>query len=246
MLRDAWNNPAGGLRYHVRAWRHHDEWEAYRSGLRDWLNSWRPGRSTLALIGPSAGHCLPIEVLARFQRLVVFEIDPLARYLLKRRMQRTLPHCSVTWVGEDMWIGPVRADRQIPEGLVDPSMAILFCNFIGQLPYMLEEGEYPSFQRDWAESLFPQLAKTPWASFHDRVSGETAPYESLEPLNRRLDDEEITALYASDPSHDRIELNDHCSHELLPIGYDYRYLHWPLTPTKHHLIECVLGGPHQS
>ena len=245
MLRDAWNNPAGGLRYHVRAWRHHDEWEAYRSGLREWLNSWRPGRSTLALVGPSAGHCLPLEALARFQRLVVFEIDPLARYILKRRIQRSVPQCSVTWVGEDMWIQPVRVDRQIPEGLVDPSMAILFCNFIGQLPYMLDPGEYPTFQRDWARSLFPQLAQTPWASFHDRVSGETAPYEALEPLKRRLDDEEITELYAGDPDHDRIELNDHCSHELLPLGYDYRYLHWPLTQRRHHLIECVLGGPSQ-
>ena len=243
MLRDAWYNPAGGLRYHVRAWRHHDEWEAYRNGLREWLGSWRPGRTTLALIGPSAGHCLPLEALAHFQRLVVFEIDPLARYLLKRRMQRALPQCSVTWVAEDMWIGPVRSDGHIPEGLVDPSMAILFCNFIGQLPYMLDPGEYPAFQRDWSRSLFPQLTHTPWASFHDRVSGETAPYEALEPLKRRLDDHEVSALYSSDPHHERIELNDHCSHELLPMGYDYRYLHWPLTRTKHHLIECVLGGP---
>jgi hypothetical protein len=243
MLRDAWNNPAGGISYHLRAWRHGSDWQAYRKGLNHWLSTWSPGRTTLALVGPSAGHCLPFEALKSFERLVVFEIDPLARFILKRRIQRALPNCAVTWVADDMWIGPVRVDRQIPAGLIDPSMALLFCNFIGQLPVMLEAGEYNDFQRAWAESLFPQLEHTPWASFHDRVSGETAPYEALERHHRRLDNAEVSALYEKDPSRDLIELNDHCSQELLPLGYDYRYLHWPLTHQRHHLIECVLGGP---
>jgi hypothetical protein len=243
MLNDAWNNPAGGLRYHLRAWKHGREWKAYRKGLQDWLSSWQPGRSTLALVGPSAGHCLPFEALTGFERLVVFEIDPIARFMLKRRIRRSLPKVSVKWITDDMWIGPVRTDGRIPEGLIEPNAAILFCNFIGQVPVMLDPGEYPDFQRQWTDSLFPQLEHTPWASFHDRVSGETAPYEKLERHQRRLDNAEVTALYEADPSRELIELNDHCSQELLPLGYDYRYLHWPLTDTKHHLIECALGGP---
>ena len=243
MLRDAWNNPAGGLRYHMRAWRHAREWQAYRQGLREWLSSWHPGCSTLALVGPSAGHCLPFDALSAFERLVVFEIDPLARLILKRRIHRALPRARVTWIGDDRWIGPVRIDGRIPDGLIEPGSALLFCNFIGQVPIMLEPGEYQEFQRQWTKSLFPQLEHTPWASFHDRVSGETAPYEKLERHQRRLDNSEITALYEADPSRDLIELNDHCSHELLPLGYAYRYLHWPLTHSKHHLIECALGGP---
>jgi hypothetical protein len=243
MLQDAWNNPAGGLRYHLRAWRHGHAWQTYRKGLTAWLSSWHPGRTTLALVGPSAGHCLPFDALKGFERLVVFEIDPVARYLLGRRIRSALPQCSVTWVRDDMWIGPVRSDGQIPEGLVDPSAALLFCNFVGQVPYLLEPGEYDRFQRSWTASLFPQLEHTPWASFHDRVSGDAAPHETLEHYRRRLDNTEISTLYEKDPSRDVIELNDHCSQELLPLGYDYRYLHWPLTSTKHHLIECVFGGP---
>jgi hypothetical protein len=244
MLQDAWNNPAGGLRYHIRAWRNGHAWQQYRKGLSAWLSDWHPGRSTLLLVGPSAGHCLPFEALTRFERLVVFEIDPVARYLLGRRIRRALPRTRVTWVRDDQWIGPVRLDRQIPEGLVEPGAAILFCNFIGQVTYMLGAGEYNEFQKAWTNSLFPQLEHTPWASFHDRVSGETAPYEALSGHRQsRLDNTEISALYESDPSRELIELNDHCSQELLPMGYDYRYLHWPLTTTRHHLIECVLGGP---
>jgi hypothetical protein len=243
MLADAWNNPAGGLRYHLRAWKHGHAWQSYRKGLEEWLSSWHPGRSVLTLVGPSAGHCLPFEALGGFERLVVFEIDPVARFILKRRIRRALPKVKMTWVTNDRWIQPVRVDRQIPEGLIPPGSAVLFCNFIGQVPVILDPGEYAEFQRNWSKSLFPELEHTPWASFHDRVSGETAPYEKLEKHRRRLDNQEVSALYEADPSRELIELNDHCSQELLPLGYDYRYLHWPLTETKHHLIECALGGP---
>jgi hypothetical protein len=188
MLSDAWNNPAGGLRYHFRAWRHSRDWQAYRKGLHEWLSGWHPGRSTLALVGPSAGYCLPFEALEGFERLVVFEIDPLARLLLRRRIRRALPRSHVTLVSEDKWVGPVRTDGQIPAGLLDPSAAVLFCNFIGQLPGILDPGEYPGFQGVWSKSLFPQLEHTPWASFHDRVSGDTAPYDAPNNHGRRLND----------------------------------------------------------
>lgn len=245
MLSDAWNNPAGGISYHLRAWRHGRDWQSYRKGLTDWLSAWRPGRATLALVGPSAGHCLPLEALKHFERLVVFEIDPLARFILRRRIRRALPHCAVSWVSDDKWINPVRLDGQIPASLIEPRMAVLFCNFIGQLRGLVEAeaDEYGEFQRAWTKSLFPQLEHTPWASFHDRVSGESAPYETLEQKHRRLNNAEVSALYEKDPSRELIELTDHCSQELLPLGYEYRYLHWPLTHTRHHLIECVLGGP---
>lgn len=248
MLSDAWYNPAGGLRYHARALLQSRNWQAYRDGLVAWLSRWRParGHSTLALVGPSAGHCLPYTTLTQFERLVAFEIDPVARMLLRRRLRRALPGRPVAFVTEDVWIGPVRLDRQHPVDLIGAHTAVLFCNFIGQVSYMLDDGEYPDFREAWTQSLFPRLARTPWASFHDRVSGDAAPYGAPPSDGRRLDDPDVLALYERDPSRGRIELNNHRSHELLPEGYDYRYLHWPLTPHKHHLIECVMGGPRET
>jgi len=244
MFSAAWNNPSGGLRYHLRAlWRRTRDWQAYRAGLATWLASWRPGRSTLAIVGPSAGHCLPLEALAPFERFVVFEIDPLARHILKRRMQAALPGRPIVWIEEDAWLRPVNEGEGIPASMLD-GCALLFSNIIGQVPYMLEPGQYTGFVREWHASLFPFLEHTPWASFHDRVSGDVPPYAALPAHAKRLSDAEISALYEGDPTRTRIELNDHRSQELLPEGYSYRYLHWPLTPRMHHLIECVLGGPH--
>ena len=246
MLSSVWNtlsNPSGGLSYHLRALRRRTRaWQPYRSGLSTWLSSWRPDRRTLAIVGPSAGHCLPLETLTQFERFVIFEIDPLARYILKRRMQAVLPGRPIVWQTQDLWLQPVHEGAGIPHALLADS-ALLFSNFIGQIPYMLQPGQHIGFDEAWRASLFPFLEHTPWASFHDRVSGDVAPYAPLPTHDRRLTDAEISALYEGDPKHERIELNDHRSQELLPEGYSYRYLHWPLTRNMHHLIECVLGGP---
>lgn len=246
MLSSAWNNPSGGLRYHLRALRHRTrDWQAYRDGLHAWLSAWRPGRRSLAIVGPSAGHCLPLSALEQFQRFVVFEIDPLARYILKRRMRAALPERKVVWITQDLWLQPVNEGAGIPVQLLEDS-ALLFSNIIGQLPFMLEPGQYEGFLKQWQRSLFPFLEHTPWASFHDRVSGERPPYAALPTHDRRLSDPELAQLYEGDASRELIELNDHRSEELLPQGYRYRYLHWPLTRSMHHLIECVLGGPAES
>jgi hypothetical protein len=236
-------NPSGGLRYHLRALRNRNRaWQPYRAGLSEWLSTWKPGTRSLAIVGPSAGHCLPLAALGQFERFVIFEIDPLARYILKRRLQAELPGRPVMWVTEDAWLRPVNEGAGIPEAQLS-GCALLFSNIIGQLSYLLEPGQYTAFRKTWRASLFPFLERTPWASFHDRVSGDVAPYAPLPTQDASLSDAEVSALYEDDPEHDHIELNDHRSQELLPKGYSYRYLHWPLTRSSHHLIECVLGGP---
>jgi hypothetical protein len=243
MFSSVWNNPSGGLRYHLRALQNRTRaWQPYRTGLSTWLSMWKPDKRSLAIVGPSAGHCLPLAALAQFERFVIFEIDPLARYILKRRLHAELPGRSIQWITEDVWLRPLNEGDGIPEALLSDS-ALLFSNFIGQVSYLLAPGQYTTFRKAWRTSLFPFLERTPWASFHDRVSGDVAPYAALPTHAASLSDAEVSALYEDDPAHDRIELNDHRSQELLPRGYSYRYLHWPLTRSKHHLIECVLGGP---
>jgi hypothetical protein len=242
MLSAVWNT-AGGMRYHWRALRHARAWAPFRAELSVWLESWRPGRRSLGIVGPSAGYCLPLPALAQFERFVIFEVDPLACLLLKRRMQRALPGRSIVWITSDMWIEPLLRGGELPSALLGPDSAVLFANIVGQMPYLIDADVYADWQRAWCDKLFPWLAHMPWASFHDRVSGAVPPYEALPKHGRQLSDAEVSALYEGDPTQSLIELNDHRSQELLPSGHDYRYLHWPLEHDMHHLIECVQGGP---
>jgi hypothetical protein len=244
MLKAAWNNPSGGLRYHLRAWRNRERsWQGFREQLEDWLASWRPRATTLAIVGPSGGYCLPLRALERFSRFVVFEPDPVARFILRRRLERALPDRSVVWIAQDAWIEPLRNGGSIPSALLGPRCALLFSNIVGQLPYMIDDASFPAWRDAWRGSLWPVLERTPWASFHDRVSGSAPPPAALPESGHRLSDAEIQALYRQSSSAAVIELIDHGSHELLPEGRSYRYFHWPLTPATHHLIEGVLGGP---
>lgn len=238
-----WNNPSGGLYHHLRALRFGREWQPFRAGLHAWLTHWRPQRATLVLVGPSGGYCLPLPALQQFERFVVFEVDPVARLVLRRRFAQTLPGRPVEWIERDMWVDPLRHGGQLPRARIDSDSALLFTNIIGQLPYLLEPDAYPAWRQAWCAQLFPWLEHMPWASFHDRVSSDVPPFEALPAHTKRLDELEVSALYASDPTRDRVELSEHGSHELLPPGNDYTYLHWPLNHHRHHLIECVLGGP---
>jgi hypothetical protein len=243
MLRAAWN-PAGGLRYHVRAWRRRNSaWLAFRTGLSEWLATWEPKASTLAIVGPSGGYCLPMAPLERFERLIIFEPDPIARWILGRRLVRELTRRpSVTWITSDVWVGPLLTGGGCPEALLRRDTAILFSNFVGQLPYLVEAEHWNSWRDAWQRSVWPLLARTPWASFHDRVSGTVAPRLPMLASATRLTDDEVTGLYEPDAAGPPLELLDHCSAELLPEGTAYLYFNWPLTADTYHLIEAVIGG----
>jgi len=237
-------NPAGGVRYHLRAWRQRDRaWLPFRAALEAWLSGWQPNVRTLAVVGPSAGYCLPLSLLERFERLIIFEPDPLARWILKRRLQRELQtHPSVRWIANDAWIEPLRSGGGIPEALLRHDTALLFSNFVGQLPFLVAAAEWDSWRDAWCRSLWPVLERVPWASFHDRVSGRVAPRIATLPCAQRLSDSDVSALYQSATAGPTVELLDHRSSELLPEGQRYQYFDWPLTADTHHLIEGVVGN----
>ena len=238
----AWNQ-AGGLRYHARALRRRTTaWGEFRSSLATWLDDWQPASRSLALVGPSGGYCLPVPWLARFERLIVFEPDPLARWILARRLTRELHREPfITWIRVDLWIDPLLRGGCVPDALLRDDTALLFSNFVGQLPFLVEPERWPQFLAAWREHVWPLLERTPWASFHDRVSGAERPQLSDSVPSGRLDDPQVTQLYEAAAAGRTIELLDHCSSELLPEGASYKYLDWPLTADTHHLIECVIG-----
>jgi hypothetical protein len=230
-------SPAGGIRYHLRALRHRERsWRPFRAALETWLSEWHPKASKLAIIGPSGGYCLPLAPLSRFERLIVFEPDPIARWVLRRRLGPR----SVQFVAHDVWIEPLLRGGSLPVPLLQDDTALLFTNFIGQLPFLVPPEQWNVWRATWCRQLWPLLARVPWASFHDRVSGSVAPRVSGRVISaQRFSDEQVRELYEPSPQGQIIELLDHSSHELLPEGRSYEYFHWPLTANAHHLIEAV-------
>lgn len=240
VLRAAFN-PAGGVRYHLRARRHRDrEWAGFRTALDAWLATWRPEADTLAIVGPSGGHCLPDALLARFTRLVCFEPDPTARPLFAARLRALPAPPELTWIADDRWVEPVLRGDGAPVDLIRDGCALLFANFLGQVAFLVPDGRWLEFRSAWRASVWPLLATVPWASFHDRVSGEIAPRlgDGLTTA-RPLDDEQIVALYGDDQDG---ELLDHRIPDLVPRGASYTYFDWPIVPGRHHLVEGVLGA----
>ncbi|HKU42282.1 MAG TPA: hypothetical protein VJR89_29190 [Polyangiales bacterium] len=232
-------NPAGGLRYHLRARRHAPElWATFRSQLDAFFQAWRPPARSLAVVGPSGGYCLPLSLLARFDRLVFFEPDPLARLILSRRV-RSLPGTrSVAWVSDDVWIQPLLRGGVPPLVSLTRDTALLFSNFMGQLMFLVPDARWSEFSAAFRERVWPTLERVPWASFHDRLSGPIAPsIVENDCRGRRLDDSQVLAWYGA---HDSGELLDHNSAEVVPPGSRYGYFHWPLLPDQHHLIEAVI------
>ncbi|HKP63497.1 MAG TPA: hypothetical protein VJV78_42470 [Polyangiales bacterium] len=240
MLQAVWN-PAGGLRYHLRARRHRSQlWAAFRSDLESWFADWRPPARRLAVVGPSGGYCLPLGLLARFERLVFFEPDPIARMVLSRRLRGLPGSPSLTWVTDDVWIQPLLRGGAPPVVSLARDTAILFSNFMGQLMFLVPDARWGEFCAAFKERVWPSLERVPWASFHDRLSGPLAPnIVSADCQGARLDDSKVLHWYGA---HGVGELLDHGTAELVPPGRSYAYFHWPLIPDQHHLIEAVVGG----
>jgi hypothetical protein len=232
-------SPAGGIRYHLRALRHRERaWRPFRAALEAWLSDWQPQASKLAIVGPSGGYCLPLAPLARFAQLIVFEPDPIARWVLRRRLAPR----AVQFIAHDVWIEPLLSGGSLPTPLLRDDTALLFTNFIGQLPFLVPPERWDAWRAAWCSQLWPLLERVPWASFHDRVSGSVAPRINGRLISaQRFSDEQVRELYEPERPGQIIELLDHSSRELLPEGRSYEYLHWPLMAGAHHLIEAVLG-----
>jgi len=235
-------NRAGGVNYHMRAHQHAKRlWEPFRWALGEWLLGWQPPERNLLLVGPSAGYNLQPFLFERFERVIVLEPDPIARWLFKRRLARAPlePRPRLELVAADHFVE--HPERLQPLLELHEPCAVLFSNIIGQLTVLLEEeppGErLPAVRRAVASAL----AGRSWASFHDRVSGPLPPRIAgiVHTSQRWSDDELLAHAYDGGAAPHVIELVDHHTEGFFPKGVPHAYLSWELSPGEHHLIEAV-------
>ena len=81
----------GGLRWHGRAFmRRKTLWQPIRLAIADWLAQTSPANKHLLLIGGSAGWMMSSDWLQRFQRIDLYDLDPLAGLLFRVNHGRAL------------------------------------------------------------------------------------------------------------------------------------------------------------
>jgi hypothetical protein len=177
-------NEAGGLNYHFLAWRFRKTlWRGFHHQVHATLAAWAPQEQELVIVGPSAGWNLPEDFLARFERVIAIEPDPLARWLLRRRFPRVrwqmdatdyfTPHGALLW-----------SDNLSRLFARYPTQAILFSEFLGQLFGLytdalaeVQEGqvvESAAFVQ-WKVGLRAHLATRSYCTIHDRWVSSVAP-----------------------------------------------------------------------
>jgi hypothetical protein len=246
-------NVAGGIRYHWRGWRSAGgRWRPFRAAVSDWLAGWLPGGDRLLIVGASGGYCLDMRWVGRFAEVVCLDPDPVARWVFARRLRRASPGTRLAWRQDDFLDehDPAAQLARLQAFMGEyPGAPVLFSNFLGQLGLLMDERAIPSSLAlaHWRERLVRDVLEgRPWASFHDRISGELSPRLEL-PLRApaRLDDAEIIRRFYGDPGPDRghlIELADHGTEGLFPADREHTYFSWELTPGCSHLIEGTHSG----
>jgi hypothetical protein len=184
-------NAAGGLSYHWLALRYQKKlWRPFHSELAKLLKTWEPKSGDLVLVGPSAGYSLPTDFLRRFTKVLVNDVDPVARslfrlnhFLAKHLQFDPEDHFQLekiradygnkTMVPEDA----IQIEKTIDESLgkffsVHKNCAFLFCNILGQIPILLrghlEESGIEMVMKAIAQAL--RRHEVEWASYHDVYS----------------------------------------------------------------------------
>jgi hypothetical protein len=247
-----WLNATGGLRYHLRAWRYRASlWAPFRRAIAAWLAEWSPPERELLLVGPSGGYCVDLGFARRFDAVTAVEIDPVARWILRRRARAALRGARTTLAMDSRDYLSPRDGRFELEGVRAlceryPRAAVLFCNVLGQLPLLgpepTEESVSPEREGTfewWLRSLPAALGDRSWASFHDRLSGSVRPRVALPtaPVAWRSSEALVEELYPQTDRDDEV-LNDHRTSELAAPLVRSAFV-WELVPSVFHLVEGV-------
>jgi len=224
-------NTSGGWIYHWRAFRFRKrEWRGHLDSVRDFLESWveaqsLPRPSTLILIGPSGGYSLPPAFLERYERIVAYEPDALARWIFERRFPALSERLS--WIHEEYDFR-----SPLPEG------AILFCNLLGQISVK----NSAAFRTRLAECLKGRV----WASYHDALSGRDIHFRIPSSSTRAREKASSKEMqrWIQTRSTRPIEVIEHLAPDWFEASDSLRFFYWDwrLTRKRTHLIEGVASS----
>lgn len=233
-MRNQLLHPSGGLVWHLRAWQNHQNWQPLKKALSEWLNDWidtfPPQQKSLVLVGPSAGWTLPLDQLKRFTHISVFEPDILARQLLKLRLRHTRLQID-------------SVDIFAPDGLEYlrthyADHAILFCNVLGQL-----SPDDPTLAESWCQSIMQTLNAHHWASYHDLISTQQAPFQT-QTHHKFPPDTSIENILSAFWRESEIEICDHQTHWFTQT-HSFACIPWQLRKSQWHLVQWLSHSAHK-
>ncbi|MFT3735858.1 MAG: hypothetical protein QM776_12670 [Rhodocyclaceae bacterium] len=234
-LRDHWLHDSGGLVWHWRALRHRRSlWAPFCNTVAGWLDAWTAPRDKLLIIGPSAGYTLNADWLRNWPEIAACEPDPLARWLLQRRMARTIRYERINVFARG---GPGLLAQAFPRH------AILFSNVLGQC------APRDADAARWYAELHAALRQHHWASYHDVASSSRAPDRTEAASGLEVTSLE-TAL-AQFWQGGELEITDHGTFGLglaepakaeSPLT-ERAFAVWRLRPDQHHLVEWLSHVP---
>jgi hypothetical protein len=238
--RSAWGSAlsrSGGLAYHFAAWRHGHLWADHQAATAQFLGAWQTSEQKLVLVGTSAGYSLSNALFERFSEVRASEPDPVARRLFRRRF----PEVQIQWLDDD-FVSPRNGAMSVA-GLTElralfADHAVLFCNILGQLPFLFAEASGEGFARYLGE-IPSALQGASWASYHDRVSGPWPPSVSGLAFDSAVGtDALVNAAFTPLAGGQSLAFSDHQTGPLAPDLPRQMWL-WQRTPGDFHLIEGV-------
>ena len=220
----------GGLVWHLRALRARTGlWQTFRDDVERWLANWQPQTSSLVIIGPSAGWCLPVSFLTRFAQIHCVDIDPLASWLFQSVHGGALKPAGVTinWSRDDFFDAPARILSAYP------ASAVLLANVAGQRCFQLKDAQATELN---LKEVRAALSGRDWASFHDRLS---APGFNVLPV--REWSEQISGVQILERYGLSGEWLDHLTGDILPASVTRRIIPWRFSTGRVHLVEAGIG-----
>lgn len=240
------------IQYHYLALKYQNSiWKPFHSYIEIFLHNWDPSQThrKIILIGASGGYALPFSFLEKFESILVIDPDPLAKYIFRWRF-RKLRNTEISWSTKDYLCPDHRKfDPDILKNLIDSNSdsTILFCNILGQLPFIYPQAvKDPSFLI-WKKKLPLILTPVPWASFHDWLSGPF-PFKDSHlsasgttfRIESHLSNEELIERFCNPlkQSKNQYELVDYFTSDLFP-ELPKSYTPWTLFPGSYYLVECV-------
>jgi hypothetical protein len=228
-----WNAAGtGGLSWHWHALMHRHLWKRSCEQIARFLDGIEPTTPHLLLIGPSAGWMLPTAWLEKFQRIDVFDIDPLVPLLfgLRHGLRLTRRGVVVRYHRVDAML---EMDQLLTQ---HPDACVWFDNILGQHRYRVRNLEATE---QTLNALKNQLANRAWGSVHDWLSG---PVKAVSPLEAVCD----IAARSQDASWAQQRLaqiqaygtwSDHLTSCVFPLETNCQYIAWPYSDEYSHWLQ---------